>query len=192
MKEYSISSARSSFSYLDADNIFLQAVHQTIKNTPRNILIYPDAILNGEQVTQLDYTKPAAYFTRNASESMFKKSMDPHVDAVIGAILTRDVSHFFKRFNVIYYSLNNSDDIMIKTIPSDPDFIIASPEELHNRSLLVPEGSFIIGNGYTDIFSRSNPQQPLLAQKTKIVYDDYEILLDFEVLPNRTTSVTNL
>lgn len=118
--------------------------------------------------------------------------MDPHVDAVMSAILTRDVSHFFKRFNVIYYSLNNSDDIMIKTIPSDPDFIIASPEELHNRSLLVPEGSFIIGNGYTDIFSRSNPQQPLLAQKTKIVYDDYEILLDFEVLPNRTTSVTNL
>ena len=70
------------------------------------------------------------------------------------------------------------EDILVMTVPADPDFAIHNVSELVQRISMTVEGYFLVTPGYLDILSKSNQLQPLLAQRTKLVYDNYTVLFD--------------
>ena len=64
---------------------------------------------------------------------MFERTKDAYIDSVINTLISNGNIGIVKRFNVIYSSLENPGDLMIKTAPADEDFILPSESNLLKR-----------------------------------------------------------
>ena len=81
---------------------------------------------------------------------------------------------------------------MIKTIPSDPDFEITNVSEVISRLSLAQQEYFYLVPTYEDSFSKNNPDRKLLGQRTKLEYDEFVVLIDFQVPDEGTSKIIEL
>ena len=72
------------------------------------------------------------YLTK-PNETIFYEGWDLHVEHILRQLLSPPLDNILKRFNVIYYNNNDMEDILVMTIPADPDFAIHNVSELMQR-----------------------------------------------------------
>lgn len=125
-----------------------------------------------------NFSYAATYYSQ-PNNTIFSCKFDPHVDKILTAIFSPAITIFIKRFNVIYYNNEDMQDIMIKTVPADPDFQFVDPKEVVSRLNFAFEGFFFLTPSYYDTFSKDFSYKMQFAQRTKMVFEKYTICLDF-------------
>ena len=137
----------------------------------------------------MNYFRTSVFFTR-PNQTMFERTKDAYIDSVINTLISNGNIGIVKRFNVIYSSLENPGDLMIKTAPADEDFILPSESNLLKRVAQSFEGYFVVTPTDIDVMSKNN-QVPIFAQRTKLIYPTYEVLLELEVRPEAPAESMN-
>ena len=169
------------YSQMDIDSSWILQALNVKKRMPENVLKVDQDKIN-QEITSKNWSQVGRYLTK-PNETIFYEGWDSQVEHVLRQLLSLPLKNLLKRFNLIYYNNNDMEDILVMTVPADPDFAIHNVSELVQRISMTVEGYFLVTPGYLDILSKSNQLQPLLAQRTKLVYDNYTVLFDLQVLP---------
>lgn len=75
-----------------------------------------------------------------------------------------------KRVNIILQNRDNFGDIMVRTIPRDPDFIIGDVADIL-RSMWNRRSDIVtLSTPYKDTRSRSNPNLTLISLRSKTIF----------------------
>ena len=165
------------YSHMDLDSSWMILAINTIEGFSQKVLIpeYESAL--NDEVTVKNYSYAATYYSK-PNNTVFSNKVDPHVDKLLTALFSPEILIFVKRMNLIYYNHNDMLDIMVKTVPADPDFQFVDPQEAVDRLNFAFEGFFFLTPAYYDVFSKEFSHLMQFAQRTKIVFENYTICVD--------------
>ena len=112
---------------MDLDSSWMILVMNTILNLSPKVLILEYESVANDEVLVKNYSYAATYFSK-PNNTIFSNKVDPHIDKLLTAVFSPAIEIFVKRMNIIYYNNQEMTDIMIKTVPADPDFKFRDPE----------------------------------------------------------------
>ena len=114
--------------------------------------------------------RTGCYFT-DEQNSVFDRHTYENLEKIIEASwVTEASSKRVKRVNIILQNRQNLKDIMVKTIPRDPDFIIGDVADILDAMSSRRSGIVSLSTPYKDTRSRSSPNVTLISLRSKTIF----------------------